>query len=116
MADLSLIVLRVKDIEVSTRFYTALGISFTMEQHGSGPSHMAGQAGAVVLELYPADPGSTTTAIRLGFSVPSFEGLLKSIIEAGGTIISAPKRGPRGVRAVLADPDGNRVEVVENIS
>src|SRR5258708_5199546 len=88
MADLTLIVLRVKDIEASARFYAALGISFTTEQHGRGPIHMAGAAGQIVLELYSAEPGSTTTAIRLGFSVPSLEDLLGSAVEAGGTVIS----------------------------
>lgn len=114
MVDLNLVVLRVKSVDVSAQFYAALGIAFKREQHGKGPIHLSGEAGSVVLELYPSEPDSATTAIRLGFVVPSIEGLLASIVDAGGIVVSEPKSGPWGVRAVLADPDGNRVEVVES--
>ena len=112
--NLNLIVLRVKDIDASARFYAALGITFKREQHGRGPIHLTGEAGQVLLELYPAGQGACSEAVRLGFSVCSLEGMLESIAAAGGTVVSEPKPGPGGVRAVLADPDGNRVELVES--
>ena len=45
--------------------------------------------------------------------IASLEGILGRAVEAGGTIVSQPKASPWGLRAVLADPDGNRVEIVE---
>ena len=65
---LTLLVLYVADIDEALRFYTAVGLRFTVEQHGSGPRHYsAALPGAVVLELYPAG-SRPPTRTRLGGS------------------------------------------------
>ena len=52
---LSLLVLYCTDLDGCRRFYTALGLDFSPEQHGQGPGHWAAVlAGGTVLELYPA--------------------------------------------------------------
>ncbi|MCE9635579.1 MAG: hypothetical protein K8T90_07735 [Planctomycetes bacterium] len=83
------------------------------EQHGNGPEHLSGRAGTVLLELYPHDPTTRLDGTRLGFSVRSLAGAVAAVAEAGGTIVSQPRESAWGRRAVVADPDGHRVELTE---
>lgn len=67
---LNLLVLKVKDIEHTVQFYTALGIQFQTEQHGAGPVHYSALLGNTVVEIYPAKSREdVTTNIRLGVTV-----------------------------------------------
>ena len=111
---LNLVVIRSADLDRSARFFAALGVRLAPERHGSGPEHLAGQVGAAVLEVYPPDGVGSTTGVRLGFRVPSVAGVLAALPEVGGVVVSPPKESPWGLRAVVADPDGHRVELVED--
>ena len=115
MADteLNLVVLRSADLERSAQFYRVLGVQLVREQHGSGPEHFAGQAGRVVFEIYPQGNGEGTTKTRIGFGVSSLAALLSKLEQAGGAVVSKPQDTEWGRRAVIADPDGHRVELVE---
>lgn len=110
---LNLVVLRVANPEFVARFYSALGMSFVREQHGTGPEHFSGSVGGMLLELYPAVDGSTANLIRLGFSVPSVASAVEAALQAGGSLVSESKPGPWGIRAVIADPAGHKVEPLE---
>jgi predicted enzyme related to lactoylglutathione lyase len=109
---LNLVVLKVSDLEVSARFYEALGLSFQREQHGSGPEHLSANAGVVLLELYPLNKGEIAEAMRIGFVVASLEAVLDAVVKVGGKV-SQPRSGPWGQRAVAVDPDGHKVEPVQ---
>jgi catechol 2,3-dioxygenase-like lactoylglutathione lyase family enzyme len=86
MTGLTLIVLRCADIERSRAFYEQLGLSFTAEQHGSGPQHLACVLDdGAVLELYPRS-ARTTQGLRFGLRL----------------------RGP-GEPRTIEDPDGHGV-------
>jgi len=93
-------------------FYTALGIDFVEERHGEGPVHYAARVGATTLELYPlpGDAGTTDGSTRLGFAVPNLETVLRSLEEA---VVSPVMETPWGRRAVVRDPDGRAVELVQ---
>ena len=65
---LNLLVLRCRDIEATRPFYTQLGLTFTREQHGSGPVHYSTYLGGLLLELYPTN--GEPDNVRLGFSIP----------------------------------------------
>jgi lactoylglutathione lyase len=108
---LRLIVLRSPDMERTARFYELLGIHFERERHGSGPEHLAGQVGSTVLEIYPQADGSDSVGVRLGFGVPSVDAVVAAVSEAGENVVSTPQSSPWGYRAVVADPDGRRVEI-----
>ena len=55
MAKCSLIVLKTKNLENALKFYSALGLEFTLEKHGKGPEHYAATLDyGLVLELYPS--------------------------------------------------------------
>jgi catechol 2,3-dioxygenase-like lactoylglutathione lyase family enzyme len=92
----TLLVLYCVRLEECRSFYCSLGLNFTAEQHGQGPSHYAAiLADGMVFELYPASPHRESGALRLAFSV------------TGAT--ATPPLAPGRHR--LTDPDGRTVEV-----
>ncbi|WP_395745224.1 VOC family protein [Prosthecobacter sp.] len=111
---LNLVVLRSADLEQAARFYECLGLRFTRHRHASGPEHLSAELGGCVFELYPqSKDGSSTLGTRIGFSVPSIEAAVAALGDFPDAIVSPPKSSPWGFRAVVADPDGHRVELVE---
>ena len=110
---LSLIVIRVSNIDRSAEFYSKLGLSFERESHNGGPEHLACTLGGTVLELYPATDKHSPTQARLGFVVASVEDVIQNCRNDHVEIVSEPRESPWGLRAVVADPDGNRVELTQ---
>lgn len=113
---LNLVVLRSADIEQAVTFYTLLGLEFVKEQHGTGPEHLACDLGSVVFEIYPAAGKPQDSLTRIGFSVSSVAETVDAVRNSGGVVLAPPKDGRWGMRAVVADPDGHRVELVEQNS
>jgi lactoylglutathione lyase len=107
-----LIVLKTHQLDMLRAFYSALCISFTEEKHGDGPLHLAARVGDVVLELYPlaADAGPADAMTRLGFAVPDLDAVLARL---GAAVVSGPRETELGRRAVVRDPDGRKVEMVQ---
>jgi lactoylglutathione lyase len=111
-ARLNLVVLRCRDLDRAQAFYEALSLSFARHTHGKGPEHLASESGGQVFELYPpANDAASTSSTRVGFAVPSVDATYAAVLNAGGTSISPPKDSPWGRRAVVADPEGHRVEL-----
>lgn len=108
---LNLIVIQSADVQTAREFYSQLGLSFMEEQHGNGPRHIAAVLGALVLEIYPCQPGKIAAPLRLGFQVPSLDQTLESLRSRGARIVREPQDSAWGRRAVVEDPDGNRVEL-----
>lgn len=109
-ARLNLIVLRSLDPSRTVDFYRLLGIDFQQEQHGTGPIHWASEIDHLVLEIYPAkSPADVDATTRLGFEVSDVAALL----ETGMTILQEAKESKWGLRAIVQDPDGRAVELVE---
>ena len=111
---LNLVVIRSRNIDQAAMFYQQLGLSFIKHQHGTGLEHFASTVGCVTLELYPYTPGTVpTTATRLGFQVTSVDAVVSELKKHGASIISSPANSPWGRRAVVADPDGHRIELTQ---
>ncbi len=110
---LNLVVLRTVDLNRASTFYSAVGLQFTEEQHGSGPKHLSAFIGDVILELYPALEGRDRSDIRIGFRVNDVRAACAIALINGGTLISEPKEGSWGLRCVIADPDGHRIELTQ---
>ncbi len=111
---LNLLMLRVADLERAANFYRQLGLEFVKHSHGSGPEHYASETANFVFELYPASieqPVANST--RLGFEVTDIEALVTRFAEAGHAILSPPRDSEWGPRAVVIDPDGHRIELLE---
>jgi lactoylglutathione lyase len=114
---LNLVVLRCTDLDWAQRFYECLGLQFTRHRHGSGPEHLSAELGGSVFELYPLSPnGASTLGTRIGFRVPSLESVITALSDYPAAIISPPQDSPWGRRAVVADPDGHRVELVQGVN
>jgi predicted enzyme related to lactoylglutathione lyase len=113
----NLIVLRSRNLDLSNTFYRALGLDFTQHSHGKGPVHLASESLEQVFEIYPLSDGETPTSnTRIGFSVPYVDEMYQALLAAGGKSVSTPKDSPWGRRAVVADPDGHRVELTASTS
>ncbi len=91
---LNLVVIRAADLERAAHFYGALGVRFERERHGSGPEHLAGRAGSVVLEIYPQTDAADTSATRLGFCVASLSDALAAVQANGGTVTAPARESP----------------------
>ncbi len=108
---INLVVLRSPDPERAAGF-SRLGLQFALHQHGSGPQHFAAELGGSVFELYPATPESPSTlGTRIGFSVPSLDAAIAALSDFPAAILLPPKDSQWGQRAVIADPDGHRIEL-----
>lgn len=112
---LTLLVIRAADLGRAERFYNALGLSFTREKHGDGPEHLAADVGGAAFEVYPQGDSPGTAGVRLGFKVDALEEAVSAAEAAGGRVVTPPGPNPwgTGLRAVVADPDGHRVELTD---
>jgi lactoylglutathione lyase len=108
---LSLVVIRVSDLEKSKCFYEAIGLRFTRERHGSGPEHYAAEIGDAVFEIYRQADSRPSTGVRLGIRVESLARAISGLEKLGAQVASPPVHGKWGLRAVVIDPDGHCVEI-----
>lgn len=114
MPRLNLVVLRSLEPKLMVEFYALLDIPLHEERHGTGPVHWAADLDGLVLEIYPTkteDEVDRTT--RLGFEIENVAAVLPSLRSSGVKIVSEPKPSQWGLRAVIRDPDGRSVELVE---
>ena len=110
---LNLVVLWSPDIERAAAFYSCLGLQFSKHRHGTGPEHFSAELPGAVFELYAlAADGSSTLGSRIGFRVPSVDAAVAALSEYPGAVISPPRDSEWGRRAVVADPDGHKIELV----
>lgn len=113
MSKLNLLVLRARQPEKLAGFYSKLGLEFKLEQHGAGPRHYSSEEGGAVFEIYPLENELTSTRnTRIGFVVDSLDQVFASLGE-DGRIVSAPAESEWGRRAVVIDPEGHKVELLE---
>jgi Predicted enzyme related to lactoylglutathione lyase len=114
---LNLVVLRSFDIERAVAFYSKLGLHFTKHRHGNGPEHYSAELAHTVFELYPhSGDGPSSLGTRIGFSVSSVDEAIQTLTDYPAAVISLPKDSEWGRRAVVADPDGHRIELLQKNS
>ena len=112
MPKLNLLVLRARDPARLSSFYAAIGLGFVRHRHGKGAEHYACESGEGVFEIYPASSDSRhTSGLRLGFAVENVQQAVAALLEEGATLHSPPKESPWGLRAVLEDPEGHKLEL-----
>lgn len=111
---LNLVVLRSPDMAKAAEFYSRLGMNFVQHRHGNGPEHFSAELEGAVFELYPLSPsGPSTQGTRIGFKVQSLDEAIAALSDFAGAVVSPPQDSPWGRRAVVADPDGHRVELIQ---
>jgi len=115
MTSLNLLVIRAADPPRLVEFYTKLGLSFVKERHESGPAHYSCDTGGSVFEIYPLTKhGQPTTGTRLGFGVSSLNEVLQEIKRSDSSrVVQPPQETAWGLTAVIADPEGHKVELRE---
>ena len=109
--NLNLIVFRSKIPKVLAEWYARFGLVFEYHRHGKGPLHYSADIDGLILEIYPLKRSQTEAdlSLRLGFEVEGLDRLIAQLPD----VVSPPKRSEWGYRAVVADPEGRRVELVE---
>lgn len=112
---LSLVVVYAQNMEATREFYAALGLDFQNEQHANGPLHYSAMLGDAVFEIYPLQSDEPAGSLRLGFGVPSVDRTLQSLRLRHVKVVSEPRDSPWGRRAVVTDPNGNRVELTQQL-
>ncbi len=113
-ARLNLIVVRSSDPEVTVRFYQSLGLRFIQEQHGKGPVHWSSETHRFVMEIYPAkSPEQVDATTSVGLNVSDMDAVLQQLTEYGTTIVRQPQEFDWGTQAIVKDPDGRSVILVE---
>jgi lactoylglutathione lyase len=111
---LSLVVLRSSNLERAVAFYSCFGLQFTKHRHGTGPEHFSAELSGCVFELYPESVnGPSTLGSRIGFTVTSVDAAIAALKEFPAAVVSPAKYSEWGRRAVVADPDGHRVELLQ---
>jgi lactoylglutathione lyase len=112
----NLVVLRSHDLKRARAFYGALGVEFSQHSHGHGPEHLANEFDGQVFEIYPlAENDVPTSSARIGFSVQSVDDAYQALLAVGGQAVTSPQNSQWGRRAVVADPDGHRVELTASV-
>jgi len=114
VASLNLAVIHVANLDRSAAFFEALCVTFSRERHGNGPEHLSACLNGLVFELYPRRNEAAKDNTRLGFKVPSLSEALNAIQSVGGVVASPPSQSEFGLRAVVIDPDGRRVELSQS--
>lgn len=111
-ARMTMLVIRAADLERSRRFYSALGLLMSREQHGRGPVHYSSYLGETLLEIYPCTKKVPSGGLRLGLQFDSVDEAIKSLVSEG-FLSGQPKEVERdhGPTVLLNDPDGNVIEL-----
>lgn len=112
---INLIVLKTHQLIELCAFYRLFDLSFEYHQHGQGPFHYSTDIGGIVFEIYPLpkyiEEADITT--RLGFEVENLEQLIEKLLEIGVRIVSMPQVTAYGYRAIVEDPDGRKIELLQ---
>ena len=111
---LNLVVIRSTAIEQAASFYRLLGLDFVKHCHGSGPEHFFCTLDSMVFEIYSRQSDAdSTAATRLGLCIDAIDTVIGALYEVGVTILSPPRDSSWGRHAVIADPDGHKIELCE---
>lgn len=111
--ELTLLVIRSAIPEQLAGFYKFLGVTFEYHRHGSGPYHYSGHIGPTLLEIYSLAKGQEKpdTNLRLGLAIDSFDVVIDELNAQAVTFHQAPTATEYGVMAIIADPEGRKIEL-----
>ncbi|MAS86788.1 MAG: hypothetical protein CMH30_02250 [Micavibrio sp.] len=106
-----------KNIDLTARFYDALGVGIVREKHGNGPEHFSFSEGAIVAEIYPETSGQEFVSFLIRIEIQhSVQSVLSALLDVdldysyvcGSTISSERYNKQR-----LKDPDGRIIDIVQ---
>ena len=102
-------ILMVQDTDRSVDFYTKV-MGFANRSHSSNWSELT--FGDFTLAVHGGGSGEAKST-RLAFTVTDIDSACRDVEAGGGTVVKAPFAGdiPGLTQAVVADADGNRLEL-----
>lgn len=115
------LVLFCADLGAAVRFYGALGIPLTPEEHNGGPVHYASELDGCHFALYEGGAGEATPFRSAGCTFPglvvaSVDESLAAARALGSVVLQEPELYPWGRRCVLQDPDGRAIEIYQRVT
>lgn len=110
----------VEDVETAVDFYTT-HLGFTVRSHPAPPFADITRGALRVLLSGPASSGARATPAdvdgpgrnRIHLVVDDLVAEIERLSTAGVPLLSEPVTGPGGKQVLVADPDGNLVELFE---
>ncbi|BDS10401.1 VOC family protein [Aureispira anguillae] len=115
---LKLVVIRSKDINKLSDFYTKFGITFNKHKHRKGPLHYSSVIDGTVFEIYPLlkNQSEVDSSIRLGFEVENLDALVEQLKLEKIELVQLPQTSEFGRYAVVKDHEGRKIELSERIA
>ena len=112
---LNLLVIRSSNPAQHATFYQLFLPPFDYHQHGFGPMHYSVEVNGLVFEIYPLlkSQQQADSSTRLGFLVEDLDHVISGVEKAGQQVLIQPQQSEWGYRAVVQDPDGRKVELLE---
>ena len=111
-----MVAFRVRDFEASLHFYRdVLGIPLEVDNENKHAEYSFHNP-YFHFAIFPAQPGAESVRTHVAFQAANCRELFDSAVAAGAEAVTAPRSMPYaggGISAVLADPDGNQVELFE---
>ena len=110
-----LLVLRTANPKRLADFYNLFGLIFEYHKHGNSPFHYTASMGQTILEIYPLakDQLEPDANLRLGFEVVNFSEITHKLKDHEVRFISEPAITDFGFMAIIADPDGRKIELYD---
>jgi lactoylglutathione lyase len=110
---LAAVVFTCQDIDKSVRFYKSLGFEVRETKHG-GVAHFTCSLGGCHFALYPHDgvERGAQSGVQIGVMVTNLNGAIASVAATGANVLQKPTPKPWGITALVEDPDGRKVELV----
>lgn len=113
---LTSIIINTGRTEAMLGFYGRLGLSFTRKQVSKGGECHKAFLGPVELTLYGVKEtaGSKVPDMQFTFLIPELEAAVTDLVKLEGVqCLMDPTLLPDGHKAILLDPDGRAVELIE---
>jgi len=112
---ISALTLYTLDVVTTADFYRMLGIPLAPADGG----RMVGEVDGGRIAIAPAGTGDVALAAAagtdmIGFEVESVDEAVERAATNGAVVLRAPQAVSWGRRAILSDPDGRAVELVEH--
>jgi predicted enzyme related to lactoylglutathione lyase len=110
---LAAVIFQCQQLDKSVEFYRALGVDVRETKHG-GTVHFSCSLGGVHFALYPGDGTARgpQSGCQLGLMITNLDGSLAAATALGASVLAPPVQKPWGMTAMLEDPDGRKIELV----
>ena len=114
VARLGLLVIRSRNMHRLAEFYTAIGMQLQKHSHPPCGEHYSSVDGGCVFEICQLKQDeSPTTNVFFGLNVTELDDALMAVMSENGQVIREPQVSDWGTSAVVRDPEGHRVLLVQ---